>query len=69
MSETDGLVGAETFAAVDPKNNSKLEQDLRKLSARTERHRYVFFMSPIYPGIKRRTELERASIQVWSIDA
>ena len=68
MSETAGLVGAETFAAVDPKNNGKLEQDLRKLAARTERHRYVFFMSPCFPGVKRLTQLERNDIQVWSVD-
>src|SRR5262245_34758172 len=39
MSEVQGLVGAETFAAVDPRNNKKLEQDLRKMAARPEQHR------------------------------
>jgi len=68
MSEAPGLVGAETFAAVDPKNNKKLETDLRKLAARTERHRYVFFMSPRFPGLKRLPELERNGVQVWSVD-
>lgn len=29
MSEADGLVGAETFAAVDLRNNNKLEKDLK----------------------------------------
>jgi hypothetical protein len=70
MSEVPGLVGAETFAAVDPKNNKKLETDLRKLAARTEQHRYIFFMSPLFPGFKRLPELEMESndIQVWSVD-
>jgi hypothetical protein len=47
MSEAPGLVGAETFAAVDPRNNKKLELDLQKLAARTEQHRYLFFMSRV----------------------
>lgn len=68
MSETDGLVGAETFATVDPKNNGKLDQDLDKLAARTEKHRYVFFMSPRYPGLMQREELERNGVKVWSVD-
>jgi lysozyme family protein len=68
MSGVDGLVGAETFAAVDPHNNNKLARDLAKLAARSEQHRYVFFMSPKYPGAKRWTELESAGVQVWSVD-
>jgi hypothetical protein len=68
MSEVPGLVGAETFAAVDPRNNDKLENDLTKLAVRAERHRYIFFMSPRFPGIKRLRELERNDIQVWSVD-
>jgi hypothetical protein len=68
MSEAPGLVGAETFAAVDPKNNNKLEMDLRKLAARTEQHRYLFFMSPRFPGVKRLPQWERGGIQVWSVD-
>ena len=68
MSKAPGLVGAETFAAVDPRNNNKLETDLLKLAARTEQHRYVFFMSPRFPGFKRLPQWERNGIQVWSVD-
>ncbi|MGC2208479.1 MAG: hypothetical protein WA532_00080 [Candidatus Korobacteraceae bacterium] len=68
MSEVDGMVGAETFAAVAPGNNGKLEADLCKLAARSEKHRYVFFMSPGYPGNKRQPQFERDGIQVWSVD-
>lgn len=50
MNEALGLVGAETFAAVDPKNNKKLEIDLWKLASRTEHHRYLFFTSRRFPG-------------------
>lgn len=39
MSQEAGYVGAETFAAVNPRNNRKLEADLTKLAGRMERHR------------------------------
>ena len=68
MSEAPGLVGAETFAAVHPANNKKLKLDLLKLAARTERHRYVFFMSPRFSGFKRLPQFEQSGIQVWSVD-
>lgn len=71
MSVIEGLVGAETFAAVDPRNNRKLEVDLAKLSKFTGvTHRYVFFMSPAkFPGNKRWHELEKYGVQVWSVEA
>jgi hypothetical protein len=70
MSEVDGLVGAETFAAVSPRNNGKLAADLAKLALRPETHRYVFFASPKFPGLKRVQQLETVDgVQVWSVDA
>jgi hypothetical protein len=68
MSEIDGMVGAETFAAVDPANNRKLAGDLVKMAARTEQHRYIFFMSPKFPGAQRLPRFERVGVQVWSVD-
>jgi hypothetical protein len=68
MSEKAGLVGAETFAAVSPNNNDKLKKDLNKLRCRSETHRYVFFLSPQFPGNERRPKFERDGIQVWSVD-
>lgn len=68
MSEVPGYLGAETFAAVHPRNNGKLAADITKLSARSERFRYVFFMSPLYPGNVRRPQLERNGVEVWSVD-
>jgi hypothetical protein len=68
MSRVPGLVGAETFAAVHPANNKKLKTDLLKLAARTERHRYIFFMCPRFPGFKRLPQFELGAIQVWSVD-
>ncbi len=67
MSINEGQVGAETFAAVNPRNNNKLKKDLMKLATRTERIRYVFFTSPLYPEKARRIELETNGIQVWSL--
>jgi hypothetical protein len=65
----DGSVVAETFAAVTPANNGKLRKDLDKLVSRPNiDHRYVFFMAPGYPGIQQREKLERAGVQVWSLD-
>ena len=68
MSEVEGLVGAETFAAVDPRNNRKLAKDLVNLASRGEQHRYVFFAPPLFPGTARLPKLERDGIQVWSVD-
>ena len=68
MSKLPGLVGAETFAAVDPRNNRKLAGDIEKLRQRSETFRYVFFSSPRFPGLQRRPELEKDNIEVWSVD-
>jgi hypothetical protein len=67
MSEKDGFVGAETFAAVSPRSNDKLKKDLDKLACRSETHRYVFFLSPQHPGSERLSKFERDGIQVWSV--
>ena len=68
MSAEPGLIGAETFAAVKPTNNGKLNDDLAKMADRGERFRYVFFASPRYPGTKRLIQLEREGVEVWSVD-
>lgn len=68
MSVSEGLVGAETFAAVHPCNNRKLAKDLAKLAGRTEAHRYIFFASPRFPGTARLPRFERGGVQVWSVD-
>lgn len=68
MSVAEGLVGAETFAAVDPRNNNKLSKDLKKLSIRPEAHRYIFFASPLHPGTMRLEKFEQGGVQVWSVD-
>lgn len=67
MSEIPDLVGAETFATVHPSNNGKLQKDLAKLAGRPEQYRYVFFMSPKFPGAVRYPKFEREGVQVWSV--
>jgi hypothetical protein len=67
MSEVEGQVGAETFAAVSPHNNGKLVADLNKLARSPEIHRYVFFMSPLFPKAERLPQFERDGVQVWSV--
>jgi hypothetical protein len=67
MSETEGEVGAETFAVVSLRNNNKLATDLAKMTLRHEKHRYVFFMSPRYPKAERLPQFERDGVQVWSV--
>jgi hypothetical protein len=56
MSERPGLIGAETFAATTPESNAKIARDLKKMAARAETFRYIFFMSPAYPE-QRRTRI------------
>jgi hypothetical protein len=68
MSRAQDLVGAETFAAVDPANNRKLSRDLAKMARRAEQHRYVFFSSPKFPGVQHQRRLDRGGVQVWSVD-
>lgn len=65
----DGMVGAETFAAVNPRNNGKLTKDVAKMAQRHERHRYVFFSSPQFPALQRLPDFEKGGVQVWSVEA
>ena len=51
LSLAPTLVGAETFAAVDPRNNRKIHKDLAKLAIDPSRFRYSFFYAPGFsPG-------------------
>jgi hypothetical protein len=45
-SSENGGLAAEVFAAVDPRNNRKLEKDIAKVAAAQAAIRYVFFMCP-----------------------
>jgi hypothetical protein len=67
MSEAEGQVGAEIFAAVSLRNNGKLAADLAKMAQRREIHCYVFFLSPQFPKAERLPQFERDGVQVWSV--
>lgn len=65
-----GLMSCRKTKASDtsPRNNGKLAADLAKLARRPERHRYIFFMSPLFPGNERWPRFEQDGIEVWSVD-
>ncbi len=65
MSLEEGLIGAETFAAVDPKNNRKLSKDISKMKCRAEKLRYVFMLPPKYPSTSKVCSDE--GVEVWSL--
>ncbi len=66
-SYKSNFIGAETFAAVTPSNNNKLNNDLKKLKDRQEAHKYVFFASPKFPETARLHKLEKFGVKVWSV--
>lgn len=61
--ENGGLV-AEVFAAVDPRNNRKLEKDIRKVASAKAAFRFVFFMCPGFPSEPQQSE---AGVKVISL--
>lgn len=65
-SDRDNLV-AEVFAAVDPRNNKKLEKDKDKLRKCHSRHKYIFFMSPTHPTQEMIEFLQNDNIRIWAI--
>jgi hypothetical protein len=62
-SENGGLV-AEVFAAVDPRNNRKLEKDIKKVASAKVAFRFVFFMCPGFPAGPQEIE---AGVKVVSL--
>ncbi len=64
--EDDGIV-AEVFAAVTPANNQKLREDIKKVRAATQKHRYVLFMSPGHREGAVAHQLAGEEVIVWSL--
>jgi hypothetical protein len=64
--EDDGVV-AEVFAAVTPANNQKLREDIKKVRAASQKHRYVLFMSPGYNEGPVSHQLACDEVNVWSL--
>jgi len=66
-SADDGGVVAEVFAAVTPKNNDKLANDIEKVARAKSRHRYVLFMSPGHKAGLYKAQPAPAGVVVWSL--
>ena len=66
--KASGLVGAETFAAVNPANNKKLKADLLKLAARRSGAATSTSRRRVSPGFNRLPRFELGDVQVWSVD-
>ena len=62
-------VEAEVFAAVSPKNNSKLKKEVKKLSESSDvAHRFVFFYSPsCESGRHKRWGPPNSKVEVWAL--
>ncbi len=60
-------IAAEVFAAVTPANNQKLRQDIKKVLAAPQRHRYVLFMSPGRREGPVSHQLAGEQVTVWSL--
>jgi len=59
--ENGGIV-AEVFAAVTPRNNRKLKNDIDKVSTAKAKHRYVLFMSPEHEAGSYQGTLKAAGL-------
>ena len=63
IESLDGLIVAETFAAVNPNNNDKLRKDIAKVRATGARHKYVFYICPAHPP----TDVSSDEVRVVSL--
>jgi hypothetical protein len=67
IESDDRSVVAETFAAVDPRNNDKLAKDIRRVREADREYGYVFYLCP---GQETRTPLDEEGVTVvqlpWS---
>lgn len=61
------ILAAEVFAAVDPRNNRKLDKDIDKVASSRATHKYVFFASPSCV-CGRQVSRERDGVQVWCLE-
>lgn len=65
-SDKQGGIAAEVFAAVNTRNNKKLEKDIVKVGGTAARFKYVFYMCP---GIEKGLREKRNDVEVWSVGA
>ena len=63
-----GIVEAEVFAAVNPKNNGKLKKDIDRMKNARAENLYVFFYAPsCTSGRKCKLEVRDSGVQVWAL--
>ena len=63
-----GVVEVEVFAAVNPKNNGKLNKDIARMKDSRAENLYVFFYAPsCTPGHKTALEKPGSRVQVWAL--
>lgn len=63
-----GVVEAEVYASVNPRNNNKLKNELDSLAESQAIHRYVFFYSPSWDeGRKHKLERDGLEVEVWAL--
>jgi hypothetical protein len=62
-----GGIAAEVFAAVTPRNNRKLANDVEKVSRAKAKHRYVLFISPECAAGSYPCVPNTLGVIVWSL--
>jgi len=63
IESRDGYLAAEVFAAVDPRNNRKLGNDIARLKLRDVPLKYVFYLSPTTAGSQDEFEIGEVSVR------
>jgi len=63
-----GGIGAEVFAAVNPKNNDKLIKDCKKILSQTGiAHKYVFFMCPGFKSGRQEDDPQFPNVSIVAV--
>ena len=55
------------FAAVRPTNNNKLRKDAERLTTKSSKHKYVFFMCPGYDRGMQSSDVSYPDVKVYSL--
>lgn len=67
VESVDGSIAAETFAAVNPRNNSKLDLDIQKVSRTSAAHKYVSYICATHPMSEPQPSSKRDGVKVVSL--
>ena len=66
-SSSTQQVVAEVFATVDPSNNQKLNNDLKRVVTAPHEFKYVYFICPSIPPGRHSHRLATGNVIVWSL--